>query len=97
MAGDFRVRVEAEFTVPKKKNAETTKDKVVDMIKGSGFEEKDFIISIDRTELVENSLPVPIVVEEKIKAPRRHYTKRKVDKKKPRLITNVRRKRNKTK
>ena len=74
---DFRVDIEASFTVPNKKNAESTKDRTIEMLRKSGFEEKDFIIKIDRGELptkVEN-------VEEKIpKQPRKLQSRRKADK-----------------
>jgi hypothetical protein len=84
--GTFRVHVEADFTVPKKQNAEATQTTVKKMIKRSGFEEKDFVISIDKTELVQNSTPVPAKVV-KMKEPRNSRIKRVIKKeKKPKVI-----------
>jgi len=54
--GEYRVRITADMTVPKKKNADFAKDAIISMIMGSGFEEKDFIIEIDKTGLVENAI-----------------------------------------
>ena len=79
--GAFRVHVEAEFTVPKKQNAESTQTTVKKMIKKSGFEEKDFVISIDKTELIENSSPARTKVD-KVKEPRKSRVKRVVRKEK---------------
>jgi hypothetical protein len=58
----FRVDVQAAFTVPKKQNAESVRDTVIKMIRESGFEEKEFIIKIDKTELVEG-LQTPALKE----------------------------------
>ena len=79
--GTFRVHVEADFTVPKKQNAESTQDVVEKMIKKSGFKEKDFVISIDKSELIENLPPVPEQVEQ-IKGPCKSRIKRGVKKEK---------------
>jgi hypothetical protein len=51
--GDYRVSLQAAFTVSKRRNAESTRDAVIKMIRGSGFDEKEYVIAIDRTELTE--------------------------------------------
>jgi len=64
--GEYRVTLEAGFTVTKKKNAESTREAVIKMIKESGFEEKDFIISIDKSGLIEG-LNKPEIIKNKNK------------------------------
>jgi hypothetical protein len=84
--GDFRVDIEAGFTVPNKKNAESTKEKVIEMLHKSGFQEKDFIIRIDRGEL---PAKVETVEEKTPKQPRKLQRRRKADK----VVANKTRKR----
>jgi hypothetical protein len=78
--GVYRVRIEAELSMPNKKNAESARDTIIKMLQESKFKEKDFIIIIDKTELVEN-LPAiePKIIAEK--KPVIHRTRRKIDKK----------------
>jgi hypothetical protein len=78
--GVYRVRIEAELSMPNKKNAESARDTIIKMLQESKFKEKDFIIIIDKTELVEN-LPAiePKIIAEK--KPVIQRTRRKIDKK----------------
>jgi len=63
---EFRIDLTAGFTVTKKQNADYARDAVIAMLKNSGFEEKDFVITVEKTGLVENAF-TPTVGISKIK------------------------------
>jgi hypothetical protein len=83
--GDYRIDIESSLIVPKKLNAEAARDSFIKMIKSSGFLEKDFEITVSKTEINPSLAKPTVKIEKKIKDKKKIKIETKKDEKRKKI------------